>query len=294
MALRARIVSPFVLGALFLLSGCDYFGKSSSKTPTGQVVATVGSREITRRELQAEMGAAAAATPAAQKAAEQLALRRIIQRVILANAAKQQGLDKNPNFALLSQRADETILAELLESKTAASVPAPSAEEIQQYQQTHPDQFAQRKIFDVDQIRISQPSDPQLAKKLEPFKTLSDIVNYLNQNHIVYQRGPNVMDASAQSPDLLKAILALPPQEVFILSSSNQIFVSEITNTRVEPMTGEAATKYAQNVLKSQHVQDAVLKQLNNIIARANPSVKVAKEFEPPKTAAAPAKPQAR
>jgi len=295
MALQSRIVSPFIFGALLLLSGCD-FGSSSPKTPTGQVVATVGSREITRRELQAEMGGAAGATPAAQKAAQQLALRRIVQRVILANAAKEQGLDKDPNFALLSQRADETILAQLLESKTAASVPAPSTEEIQQYQQTHPDQFADRKIFDVDQIRVSQPSDPQLAKKLEPFKTLGDIANYLNQNHIVFQRGPNVMDATSQSPALVKAVLALPPHEVFILSSANEIFVNEITNTRVEPVTGEAGAKYAQNVLKSQHVQDAVLKQLNNIIAKANKSVRIAKEFEPPKAAAQtpPAKPQAR
>ena len=291
-ALRYRSVSPLLLGALFLLSGCDFGSSSSPKAPTGQVVATVGSREITRRELQAELAGSTATTPAAQKTAQQLALRRIIQRVILANAAKEQGLDKDPNFALLSQRANEGILAQLLEGKTAASVPAPSAEEIQQYQQTHPDQFADRKIFDVDQIRISQPSDPQLAKKLEPFKTLADIANYLNQNHIVFQRGPNVMDALSQSPDLVKAVLALPPHEVFILSSANEIFVNEITNTRVEPVTGEDATKFAQNVLKSQHVRDAVLKRLNGVIAKANRSVRVAKEFEAPKSP--PPKPQAR
>ena len=292
MALQSRTISPLFLGTLLLLSGCNFGSSSSPKAPTGQVVATVGSREITRRELQAEMAGSIATTPAAQKAEQQLALRRIVQRVILANAAKEQGLDKNPNFALLSQRANESILAQLLESRTAASVPAPSAEEIQQYQQTHPDIFAERKIFDVDQIRIAQPSDPQLAKKLEPLKTLSDIANYLNQNHIVFQRGPNVMDALSQSPDLVKAILALPPHEVFILSSGNEIFVSEITNTRIEPLTGDAAAKYAQNTLKSQHVQEAVLKQLNIIIAKANRSVRLAKEFEAPKTQ--PAKPATR
>ena len=68
--------------------------------------------------------------------------------------------------------------------------------------------------------------------------------------------------------------------------------MNEITNTRVEPVTGDAATKYAQNVLKSQHVQDAVLRQMNNVIAKANRSVRIAKEFEPSKPA--PAKPPAR
>jgi len=287
MALQTRAFLPLALGALLLLGGCNFGSSSSPKTPTGQVVATVGSREITRRELQVEMAGSNATTPAAQKAAERLALRRIVQRVILADAAKQQGLDKDPNFALLDQRANESILAQLLESKMAASVPSPSPEEIQQYQQTNPNQFADRKIFDVDQIRISKPSDPQLAKKLEPFKTLDEIANYLNQNHIVFQRGPNVMDALSQSPALVKAVLALPPHEVFILSSANEVFANEITNTRVEPVTGETGSQYAQKVLKSQHTQDAILKQLNNIIAKANRSVRLAKEFEPPQAAAA-------
>lgn len=280
--LQSRTIAPIALGVLLLLSGCNFRSSSSPKTPTGQVVATVGSREITRRELQAELAGSTATTPAAQKAEQQLALRRIIQRVILANAAKEQGLDKDPNFALLSQRADESILAQLLENKTAANVPAPSNEEVQQFQETNPNLFAERKAFDVDQIRISRPSDPQLPKKLEPLKTLADIANYLNQNHIIFQRGPNVMDSLGQSPDLLKAILALPPHEVFILSSANEVFVNEITNTRVVPLTGEAATKYAQNTLKSQHVQDAVVRQLNVIVAKASRTVKVAKEFEPP------------
>ena len=57
MALPSRKISPIVLGALLFLSGCNFGSSSSTKTPTGQVVATVGSREITRRELQAEINA---------------------------------------------------------------------------------------------------------------------------------------------------------------------------------------------------------------------------------------------
>ena len=284
--LKSHAILPIVFSALCLLTGCN-FGSSSSKTPTGQVVATVGSREITRRELQVEIGSSTASTPEAQKAEQALALRRIIQRVMLANAAKDQGLDKGPNFALLSQRANETLLAQALETKTAASVPAPTKEEVQQFQETNPNLFAERKIFDVDQIRITQPSDPQLAKKLEPFKTMEQIATYLNQNHIAFQRGPNVMDSTTQNPKLLAAILALPPQEVFILSSPSEVFVNEITGTRVVPLLGEAATKYAQNALKAQHVQDAVIRQMNNVVQKASSSVRLAKEFQPPPKIAA-------
>jgi EpsD family peptidyl-prolyl cis-trans isomerase len=264
-----------------MLSAC-HFG--APKTPTGQVVATVGTREITRRELQVEMDGSSATTPAAQKAQQQAALQRIIQRVILANAAKAQGLDKDPNFALLSQRADEALLGQLLERRTAASVPAPSAEEADQFQQTNPNLFSERKLFDVDQIRMARPSDPQIVAKLQPFKTLDEIANYLNQNQIPFQRGANVMDSLGQNPKLLSAILALPPHEVFILSSANEVFVNEIRDTRTSPFAGDVAKRYALNSLKAQHVQDAVTRQLRGIVAKGSATVRVNKEFEPPKT----------
>ena len=268
------------LGALLVLSGC-HFG-TSKPNPTGQVVATVGDREITRRELEAEIRGSTASTPAAQKAEQQAALQRIIQRVALANAARDQGMDKDPSFALLSQRADDAILVQLLESKVASSVPPPTNEEVQQYQETNPNIFSDRKMFDVDQIRFQRPSDPQFIAKLEPLKTLDEVANFLTQNHVMFQRGANVMDSVGQNPKLLSAILALPPHEVFILSSANEVYANEIRDVRTSPFVGAPATQFALNSLKAQHVQEAVARQLNGLLVKARSSVRINKEFEPP------------
>ena len=80
------------------------------------------------------MNGETASTPAAQKIQQQAALQRIIQRVILANAAKDQEIDKDPSYALLGQRANENLLVELLERRVATSVPAPSSEEVEQFE----------------------------------------------------------------------------------------------------------------------------------------------------------------
>ena len=215
----------------------------------------------------------------------------MIQRVILANAAKDQGVDKDPNYALLSQRTNENLLAQLLESKMAASVPAPSSEEIQQFEVANPNIFAERKLFTVDQIRAPRPSDPKIVAQMQPLKTLDEIASFLTQNHIPFQRGTNVMDAVGQDPKLLKAIIALPAQEVFILSSGNEIFINQIDSTRTAPFSGEAATKYAMNSLKAQHSREAVARQFQNLLAKGRASVQINKDFEPPKPPAQ--KPQA-
>jgi peptidyl-prolyl cis-trans isomerase C len=272
--MRSSVVA---LCGLLLLSAC---GPGAPKTPTGQVVATVGSREITQRELRLEMGSFKARNPEEQKAAEQDALKRIIQRVILADEARAQGLEKDPNFVLLSQRGIDTLLIHLLETRIAASVPSPTVEEAEQYQQTNPNLFANRQILDLDQIRFAKPQDPQFLKKLEPLKSLDDVAAFLKQQNIGFQRGPNTMDATGQNPQLLKAILALPPGEVFLLSNQSEVFVNQIREARPVALVGENATKFALNSLKEEHIQDAVARRIKAIVSKDAGLVRINKQFD--------------
>lgn len=277
--MRSRILPALACGAVLALSACD---RDAPKAPTGQVVASVGAREITRRELQTEMTGLTAATPAIQKAQQKAALQRLVQRAILVNAAKEQGIDKDPAFALLAQRANDAVMLQMLERKVAAGVPAPSDEEVAQFMQTNPDMFAQRRIFDVEQIRMPLPSDAKIVKQLEPLKTLDEVAAFLAKQNIPFQRGTNVMDAVGQDPQLLKSIIALPPNEVFILSSRSEVFLNQIRNTRIVPFEGKPAMQSALDRLKAQRSRDAVSKQLRGYLVKAQPSVRMSAEFTTP------------
>ena len=272
-------------GSVLALSACD---RDVPKAPTGQVVASVGGREITRRELQTEMTGLTAATPAIQKEQQKAALQRLVQRAILVNAAKEQGIDKDPAFALLAQRATDAMMVQMLERKVVASVPAPSDEEVAQFIQTNPDMFAQRRLFDVEQIRMPLTSDPKIIKQLEPLKTMDAVAAFLTKQNISFQRGANVMDARGQDPKLLKAIIALPPGEVFILSSRSEIFLNQIRNTRLLPFEGKEATQFALNSLKSQRSREVVARQLRGYLTKAQPGVRMSAEFTAPPPGAKP------
>ena len=258
------------------MSGCH---SKTARAPSGQVVATVNGQEITQRELQVEMAGTTAATPAAQKAARQAALDRIVRRLILSNAAAEEGLDKEPNFAILYERARQALLIQLMESKVAASVPAPSNEEVTQFIQTNPNIFAERKLLDVDQIRAPRPNDPKIIAKMVPLKTLDEIAAFLTQNRITFQRGINVMDTVGQDPKVVNAVMALPPHEVFIVSSGNEIMMNQIRESRVQPFTGPNATRYASGLLRQQHIREAVTKKVARLVTNGRKSVVVSKEF---------------
>jgi EpsD family peptidyl-prolyl cis-trans isomerase len=270
-----------------VVSACNFnFGGSKPKAPTGQVVATVGGREITVRQLNAELSGAAPAAPAAQKEQKRAALNFMIERTVLADEARKQGIDKDPDFILLSQRAMDSLLAQQLQSKMAATVPAITKDEATRFENANPNIFAERKIFEVDQIRMNQPSDPAILAKLQPLKTLDEVVKLLADSKVPFQRGTTTLDAVGQNPKLVDAIVALPPQEVFVFPAGNQIMINQVKSARTEPFTGDAADKYAMNVLRLERTQTAVQRQMQAILAKAKSTIVVSKDYAPPSKAA--------
>lgn len=279
-----------LIPAVALAVGACNFGGSKPKAPTGQVVATVGGQEITVRQLNAELSGAAAVAPAAQKEQKRAALNFMIERTVLANEARKQGIDKDPDFILLSQRNEDALLAQQLQAKVAATVPAITLDEATRFESANPNIFAERKIFEVDQIRMNQPSDRSILAKLQPLKTLDEVANLLTENKLPFQRGTTAIDAVGQNPKLIDAIVALPPQEVFVFPAGNQIMINQVKNARTEPFTGDAANKYAMNVLRLERTQTAVQKQMSAILAKAKNTIVVSKDYAPPaKAAPAPA-----
>lgn len=270
------------------VSACN-FGGSKPKAPTGQVVATVGGHEITVRQLNAELNGAAPVAPAAQKEQKRAALNFMIERTVLADEARKQGIDKDPGFILLSQRAMDTLLAQQLQAKVAAAVPAITLDEATRFENANPNIFAERKIFEVDQIRMNQPSDRAILAKLQPLKTLDEVVNLLTESKIPFQRGTSTIDAVGQNPKLIDAIVALPPQEVFVFPAGNQIMINQVKSARTEPFTGDVANKYAMNVLRLERTQTAVQRQMAAILAKAKSTIVVSKDYAPAKAAPTPA-----
>jgi len=254
--------------------------------PTGQVVAKVAGREITLRDLQAELDGVNVTDPKQAKAVQQRALQLIVTRTLLADAALKQGLDKTPDFAVAKQRAIDGLLAQALEQKVANSVPPPAPEEVARFISANVNIFAERKIFDVDQIRFARPSDPAVLKGLEPLDTPDQVVAYLTGLHIQFARADASLDVVGMDPRLVDAITKLPAGDLFVIPNGNMMLVNAIKATRVMPLTGVEATTYATNVLKRQHLQEAVQREIGQIVSQGMKQVQFNPSYAPPMPAA--------
>ena len=262
-------------------SACKVPGLGGGKTPTGQVVATWNGKEVTVRDLDAEIGDYKTTDPKTRKAVEQSALNQILARKIVAQAAIDQGLDKTPDFAIQKQRAIEKFLAQRMQAKIAADVPKPTREEAVAFVAANPNIFADRKIFILDQIRMARPKDPAVLKSLEPLKTMDEVEAELTRDHIPFQQGAGTLDAVGADPKLIDQIMKLPPGEIFIVPDKAGLLANQIKDTRTSPFTGDPATDYALNLLTRQREQDAVNREIHAIIGKASGSVKVNKDYAP-------------
>ena len=252
------------------------------KAPTGQVVATVGDREITVRDLRAEMNGAQIADPKVLKQAQQAALRNIVGRTVLAQAAIDQGIDKTPDFAIAKKRLVDGLLVQSLQNKIAAQSPVVTKDEADRFIVSHPDVFSQRKIFAIEYIRFPRPSDPAVVKALEPLKTLEQVDAQLTAEKIPHQRASGNLDSVGADPKMIEAFLKLPAGELFVLPVGNALLVNQIKDTKILPFEGPQASEYAQKFLTKQRVQEAVNRDFNAVITKAAPTVRFNKDYAPP------------
>jgi EpsD family peptidyl-prolyl cis-trans isomerase len=266
--------------ALMSVSACH--GQSGAALDKGQVVATVDGEEITVFELNAEMQAAPAPAGVDRKVLEQMALQRVIERKILAKIARDRGLEKNPAFLLQQRRASELILATMLRDQIASKIAQPNDSEIATYQTAHPEFFAQRKVFTVEQIIFPTPTNMAKFKEIAPLKTLDQLAAKLTADGTQFRRGPGKIDSLQLPPDAVKKMGALPAGEMFVLPSQQGVTANVITETTIVPLTGTDARNAAINALKAERFAKAADSQFADTVKKAKDSVKYQPGYAPP------------
>lgn len=269
-----------VASAALLLSGCDQVKKVlGGGKPSGQVVATVDGEEITSLQLRAELGGFGSRDPKVMKAAQQQALERIILRKLLAEEARKAKLDKSADFTIQVDRGEENLLAQMYQRRMVAKVTAPSKAEADAFVNSNPDQFANRKIYFVDQV-VAAPNKIT-PDRLRPLKTLDEVKAVLDSENVPYQIGAATLDTLSTNPQMVKAINALPPGEIFVVPQGNALLFNQITGSRSAPFVGDLARNYATNVLRQQSSQEIVQKQTALLRKAAEAKVVYSAAFKP-------------
>ncbi len=118
--------------------------------PEGQVLATVDGIEITRREVLAERRAMGLTDAADNDAERARVIDRLVERKLVARAAGDMLIDRDPDFQIEARRRREMLLAESYRQRIAATLPPPNDAMLAQWIAARPLSYRQRAYWTVE------------------------------------------------------------------------------------------------------------------------------------------------
>lgn len=277
----------YTITARLALAGAAFIAlQACSSEPTGQVVAVVNGEEITQQELNAEIAELPAPPVGDKEAIRRQILQQIIDRRLMAQVAKEDGLDRDPMYVIRERRLKEELLVQMYGVKTADTVRVPDAASVKKYLADNPGKFSQRTAYLVDQISFDFPSDPKILKALEADKSLADVEETLKSFKIDYAKGANSMDSGNIPTPVLNQILALPAGEPFIIPMQGKVVVSVITGRQPVPTTEQQASPMAAQTMRAESIGKVLRTRLDEAKAKANITYQDGLAPLPKKTAA--------
>jgi EpsD family peptidyl-prolyl cis-trans isomerase len=239
------------------------------KKAEGQVVAVVNGEEITLNELNGELSELNLPTGADKTQVRAEVLQRMVERRLLAQSAKDAGLDRDPNYVSQERRMKERLLVSLYGRKALDTINVPDGQRVDAYIASHPNMFASRTRYSLEQIQFQMPQDMNRLKELDAAHSMAEVVERLTAMGISFQRGTGTLDSATVEPGALQRILALPPGEPFIVPNGNAVIVNVITKADPVVIPAEQARPMAVQAMRSEELNKIGQQRLDEAKAKA-------------------------
>jgi EpsD family peptidyl-prolyl cis-trans isomerase len=255
---------------------------SCQKKASGQTVAVVNNEEITTSDLNSELSSENASLTGTTEQARARALQTLIDRRLLAQQARSEGLDKSPDFITQQRRATEDLLLRMLLMRQANTVQVPSADEINRFEAAHPQMFANREAWTLQQLVFPLPKDAALIAKLKAAESLDEIAQALTASGIQFDRATRKIDTAALPVGVYRQLTKLKPNEPFLVPGPDKEIASVIIAREPAALTGDDARKLAVQAMKAEQIQKLVQDRVKDLKAKAK--IQYQPGFGPPKS----------
>src|SRR5439155_27355015 len=116
--------------------------------------------------------------------------REIVDRLIDQQLAKQRAiqkkLDRSPDILQAIEAAKSEILARAYLQEVAAAQERPTPDEVKKYYAEHPELFAQRRLYVLEEIALAQTNSitPALRERVAKANSIDRKSTRLNSSHV--------------------------------------------------------------------------------------------------------------
>lgn len=277
----------FTLTALLIAATLTACGDKAEKKTATQVAAKVGSEEISVHQINQVLSRTntANATPEAAKAMSREVLEKLIDQQLAVDQATEDKLHRSPDVVTQIEAARREILARAYLQKIAAAQPKPTQDELKKYLVEHPALFAERRVFNVQEIVV--PTTPGIAEQLRAHaaagKPIEEAAEMLKSQGIKFQGGSATRAAEQIPLELLPKIHALKDGQSLVLEAPRAVTLLRLASSQSVPIPENAALPRIEQFLSNQRAGEAVTAKIKQL--RAATTIAYMGEFTAPGSA---------
>jgi len=173
-----------------------------------------------------------------------------------AEAHYQKSLELDPSGPM-AQDAKNRL--EIISSGGAKKkMPYPGDAEITEYFNAHPELFAERKIYKLQEISIKAPKAKQesIRAQVAASQTLKDFMAWLKASKFKVKTTLGVKPAEGLPMDLVPKLAGMSDGQAIIVNTAEDVLVVIVLDSsRTQPVTLEQATPPIRNFLQAQSLK---------------------------------------
>jgi len=228
-----------------LTAGCDRNNSKPTQKVATQVAARVDDDEITVHQLDYAVARSPNVTPENASAAKHQILEKLISQQLAIQQAVKIGLDRSPGVIQAMEVAKREILARAYLNHLVSGLDKPQPWEIREYYRNHPELFAQRRIFTLDEFAFVANAEvaADLTKLLPKSHSMKVIADWLKSHEIKFAAKRGVRAAEQIPLNLLPKLQSMKEGEIQLFDTGGKSFqVIRVMAILKAPMGEAAAT----------------------------------------------------
>jgi EpsD family peptidyl-prolyl cis-trans isomerase len=264
---RALLLTALTAG-LLTLSACDK--KDEPKVAT-QVAAKVGSEEISVHQINQVLSRTNTngATPEVVKSMSREVLEKLIDQQLAVDQATESKLNRSPEVVAQLEAAKRDILARAYIQSLTSGLAKPSPEDVKKYYAEHPQLFAERRVYNVQEIVA--PVAPGVVDALRAAATsnkpMDQIAADLKAKSIKFNGGSATRAAEQIPLELLPKVHALKDGQSTVFETPQSITLLHLVASQNAPVAEATALPRIEQFLANQRAGEAVSARLKALRA---------------------------
>jgi EpsD family peptidyl-prolyl cis-trans isomerase len=236
-----------------LLAACGKTG--SEKLPATQVAVKVNGDEISVHQINQALARAGRLTPDQAAAAGKQILEQLIDQQLLVQKSLEKKLDRDPDVLNALEASRRQILSQAyLEKAVPVDSAKPAPEDVKKFYDAHPELFAQRRIYRLQELTVALTAEqmPALRSEVDKTKNLNDITVWLRGNNIRYNANAAVRAAEQLPQEMLPHLAQMKDGDIGVSQTAGGVTVLQLVASQSVPLAEAEAKPFIEKFLINQ------------------------------------------